>query len=73
MIDAKLLPAQRRLMAAPARFFIARGIGADQISMTGFALGLLAVPALAFGLYHVALTVLLLTVMPVLPFVVRPA
>ncbi len=60
MIDAKLLPAQRRLMAAPARFFIARGIGADQISMAGFALGLLAVPALAFGLYHVALTVLLL-------------
>jgi phosphatidylglycerophosphate synthase len=60
MIDAKLLPLQRRLLAAPARLLVARGIGADEISIAGFCLGLLIVPALWLGQYHIALVILAL-------------
>ena len=49
MIDAALLPIQRRALAPLARVLAARGIGADRITLAGFAIGLAAVPALAFG------------------------
>lgn len=55
MFDAALAPVQRRLLARPARFLAARGVRADQISMLGFAIGALAVPALAAGWFQVAL------------------
>jgi phosphatidylglycerophosphate synthase len=55
MFDAALLPLQRRLLMVPARALVARGIGADQISLAGFVLGALAVPALAFGQFGLAL------------------
>jgi phosphatidylglycerophosphate synthase len=60
MFDAKLLPVQRRLLARPARFLVARGISADQVSLAGFAVGLLIVPALWLGFYKTALVILLL-------------
>lgn len=60
MIDAKLLPLQRRLLERPARLLVARGIGADKISIAGFCLGLLIVPALWLGQYHTALLILAL-------------
>ena len=60
MIDAKLLPLQRRLLAGPARLMVARGIGADEISIAGFCLGLLILPALWLGQYHTALVILAL-------------
>ena len=60
MIDAALLPLQRRLLAPPATALAARGIGADQITLAGFALGLLAVPALAFGQFWLALLLIAL-------------
>jgi len=60
MIDARLLPLQRRLLARPARWLAARGVGADNVTLAGFALGLAVVPALAPGLPGVALVFLAL-------------
>ncbi len=59
MIDAKLLPLQHRLLQRPARG-LARRFTADQVSLAGFALGALTVPALAFGFYRLALVLLVL-------------
>ncbi|GLS86914.1 membrane protein [Cypionkella aquatica] len=59
MIDAKLLPLQRRLLAAPARWLGAR-MTADQISVLGFGLGALTVPALAAECFGIALILLVL-------------
>ena len=55
MIDAALLPLQRRLLHAPARRLAALGVTADQITLAGFLVGVLSLPALAFGLYGLAL------------------
>ncbi|MCG6112390.1 MAG: CDP-alcohol phosphatidyltransferase family protein [Paracoccus sp.] len=49
MIDARLQPLQRAALRPPARMLACRGIIADQISIAGFCMGLLAVPALAMG------------------------
>lgn len=59
MIDAALQPLQRRALAPLARRLAARGVTADQLTLAGFALGLGALPALAFGLYPVALALIL--------------
>ena len=58
MIDAALLPWLHRVLAPPARALHRRGIGADQITLAGFALGLLALPALAFGWFGAALVLI---------------
>ncbi|WP_224816185.1 CDP-alcohol phosphatidyltransferase family protein [Hasllibacter sp. MH4015] len=55
MIDARLLPLQRALMAPPARFLVARGVTADQITIAGCGIGLLAALAAAMQLYWLAL------------------
>ncbi len=60
MIDAALLPLQRQFLTPPARALVALGLRADQITLAGFGLGLLALPALAFGRYEVALVLILL-------------
>lgn len=60
MIDAAILPLQRRLCAPPAGALAARGISADQITFVGFAIGLMAVPALAFGQFWLALLLIAL-------------
>jgi len=60
MIDARLLPLQRRLLAPLAKALAARGIPADQISLAGFALGALCLPALALHAYGLALALLAL-------------
>ena len=49
---------QRRALAPPARWLAARGVTADQVSLLGFVLGALAVPALAFGAFWLALVLL---------------
>jgi len=59
MIDAAFLPVQRRLLAPPAEWLARRGIGADRITVAGFVVGCLAVPALAFGAYGLALLFIL--------------
>lgn len=59
MIDARLLPIQRRVLQPFARI-VARWLTADQISSAGFVLGALCVPALASGFYGLALVLLAL-------------
>lgn len=55
MIDARLLPLQRAVMEPPARWLVARGARADQITLVGCAIGLLAALAAAFGFFGLAL------------------
>jgi phosphatidylglycerophosphate synthase len=55
MIDAALLPLQRRLLDPPAAWLVARGISADRITVAGLAVGLLAAVAAALGLFALAL------------------
>lgn len=55
MIDAALLPLQRRLLHPLALGLHRRGIQADQVTFAGFAIGVLAVPALALGAFGAAL------------------
>lgn len=60
MIDAAILPLQRRVLTPPGRWLARRGIHADHLTLAGFAVGVLAVPALALGAYGVALALLAL-------------
>jgi len=60
MIDAMILPAQRRLLTPLALVLHRRGVRADQITLTGFGIGILAVPALALGWYGAALVLIVL-------------
>lgn len=59
MIDARLLPLTRALLVRPARSLARRGVTADQVTLAGFAVGLLAVPALWAGAFGVALLLIL--------------
>lgn len=58
MIDARLAPLQKAVLGLPARWLAARGVLADHVSLVGFGLGVLAVPALAFGAFGLALALL---------------
>jgi len=60
MIDAALQPIMRRVLTPPARLLAAAGVGADGITIAGFAIGLLVVPALAAGMPGIALCLILL-------------
>jgi phosphatidylglycerophosphate synthase len=60
MIDAALLPLQRRLLAPPGQWLAARGIRADQLTLAGRAVGLAAAGAAALGLFWLALIGLVL-------------
>ena len=60
MIDALLLPTQRCVLHPLALALHRRGVAADRITLAGFALGVLAVPALALGWYGAALVLILL-------------
>ena len=60
MIDAKVLPLLHRIYARPARALVARGVTADMLTIGGFALGVLTVPALAMGWCGLALVLILL-------------
>jgi len=59
MIDHHLLPLQARLLRAPARW-LARRVHADTLTLAGFGIGLLALPALAMGWFALALVLILL-------------
>lgn len=60
MIDAALLPLVKRAITRPARALVAQGIGADQITLVGFGIGLVGGLALWAGLFWLALTCLAL-------------
>lgn len=60
MIDRYLLPLQKRLMQPIANQLVKAGLSANTITLTGFAIGLMALPFLAFGLFKWALLAILL-------------
>lgn len=60
MIDARLLPLQRRLTLPVAQALYHRGVRADHITLTGFMIGMAALPALAMGQFTLALLLILL-------------
>ena len=55
MFDRYLLPLQHRLLAAPARWLAARGVGADALTLGGFAIGMAAAALVSQRLYGAAL------------------
>ncbi len=59
MLDAAALPLLARIYALPARALDARGVTADAVTLAGFGLGLLAVPALWLGWFGLALVLIL--------------
>lgn len=59
MIDRHLLPAQRALLAPPARMLVRLGVTADQATLAGFVLGLGAFVALTAGAFGTALLLVL--------------
>jgi phosphatidylglycerophosphate synthase len=59
MFDAALLPPLRAVLDAPARALVSRGVAPDQVTLVGFAIGLLALPALWLGWYALALALIL--------------
>ncbi len=60
MIDRYVLPLQKRILQPVASRVAKHGVHADVISLSGFAVGLSAVPLLAFDLYREALLAILL-------------
>ncbi len=58
MIDRFLLPTLSRSLARPARTLAGAGVSADAITLAGFAVGLLAAPALALGWFGLALALI---------------
>ena len=60
MIDAKLLPLQRRLLRPIALGLVTFGVRADQVTITGFLLGFVALPLLVSQQYTWALVFILL-------------
>ena len=60
MIDAALQPLQQRFLQSPAKILAQWGVKADQITLLGFVVGVMVVPALAFQAYFLALFLLLI-------------
>ena len=60
MIDAKLLPLQRRLLRPMALGLVTFGVRADQVTITGVLVGIVALPLLASEQYIWALVFILL-------------
>ncbi|MFV0493239.1 MAG: CDP-alcohol phosphatidyltransferase family protein [Pseudorhodobacter sp.] len=59
MFDAHLLPYLHRMLGPPAGALARRGITADQVTLAGFGIGGLALPALWAGLFLPALLLIL--------------
>lgn len=59
MLDSRIIPFIRRPLALMARPLCRAGVSANQISLVGFAIGMLALPLLALGLYGWALFAIL--------------
>lgn len=60
MIDSHLQPLMRAVLLPPARWLRAAGVGADQITLAGFAVGAAGALAIAAGLTGVGLALVLL-------------
>lgn len=59
MLDRFLLPVVHRFVRPLAVFLHRHGVGADGLTLSGFAIGLTAVPALGFRLHGLALAAIL--------------
>lgn len=60
MLDRWTMPLAQHLLKRSARWLQARRVTADQVTVAGFAIGLLALPLLAMEWYLPALVVILL-------------
>ncbi|MEQ9199427.1 MAG: CDP-alcohol phosphatidyltransferase family protein, partial [Rhodospirillales bacterium] len=60
MLDARIRPLIDRPLTIAAEALVARKISADTVTLTGFAIGIAAVPAIAAGLYPLALVLILI-------------
>jgi len=60
MIDRHLLPLQKAALALPARGLAALGLTADQVTLAGFAVGVMAAGALALAWAKIGLGLILL-------------
>lgn len=58
MLDRYIVPWQERLLQQPARWMASKGVTANSVTLSGFALGLLAVPAIAFQQYLLGLVLI---------------
>jgi phosphatidylglycerophosphate synthase len=59
MLDRYLVPWQERILLLPAGWLAGKGVTANGVTLSGFALGMLAVPAIAFQQYLLGLAFLL--------------
>lgn len=60
MIDRYLIPPLQRLLDKPARLLVRRDVTANQITLVGFVIGVLALPLLMAGAFELALVAVLL-------------
>ncbi len=60
MIDARLLPIQARILAPVAHWLHLRQVRADTLTLSGFGVGVCGAIALSFGLWSLALALILL-------------
>ena len=60
MLDAAIQPLQRRALNPIARRMVARGARADNVTLTGFVLGIVAMQLVMQQLYLAALAFILL-------------
>ena len=59
MIDRYLIPPLHRLLNKPGQWIAARSITANQVTLIGFIIGMLALPLLAVGAFELALIAIL--------------
>lgn len=60
MLDRLVIPLQERILVKPAAMLARHGVKADFVSVTGFAIGLAAVPLIALHFYWAALALVAL-------------
>ncbi len=60
MLDKYITPVIKPVLTPVVKFLAARGVTADQLTLAGFAIGLLAVPLLALQLWYLALATIII-------------
>jgi phosphatidylglycerophosphate synthase len=60
MIDSKILPLQHKLLSPMSHILVKANVRADQITIAGFLIGLIAVPFIAYQYYLLGLIFILL-------------
>lgn len=60
MLDKYITPVIKPILTPVVKFLAARGVTADQLTLAGFVIGLLALPLLAFELWYLALAVIII-------------